>query len=271
MKREIGFLWAALLFAGGSWALEVRDDLGATVSLPSPAQRIVTLSPHGTELVVAAGAGARLVGISSMDTPPGQLASLPRVGGHGGLDREALLALGPDLVIGWQSGNRSGDLDWIADSGIALYRSEPASLPDIVRTLRDLGALSGTRPEADDAARDLDRAFNTACDRLPRQPAYVQIWARPAMTVGGRHWINSLLEAAGYRNVFAHLHRGVFRISHEAVLSYSQLPQISLQRPQEDAANARLADLMSRPGPGLGGAARLLCARRLQQAPGTGY
>ncbi len=270
MKRVIGLVGAALLFAGGSKAVEVRDDLGATVSLPSPAQRIVTLSPHATELVMAAGAGARLVGISSMDTPPGTLASLPRVGGHGGLDREALLALGPDLVIGWQSGNRAGDLDWLADTGVALYRSEPSSLADIVRTLRDLGTLSGTGSAADKAARDLDRAFDTPCDRLPRQTAYVQIWARPAMTVGGRHWINSLLEVAGYRNVFAHLDRGVFHISQEAVLSYSRLPQISLQRAQGDAANTRLADLMSRPGPGLGRAARLLCARRLQQLPTAG-
>jgi len=255
-----------LLFAHGSQALSVRDDLGTVVHLPSPAKRIITLSPHATELVMAAGAADRLVGISATGTGADQLDQLPRIGGHGGIDREALLALAPDLVIGWQSGNRAGDLDWIAANGIALYRSEPASLQDIARTLRDIGTLSDTPAQAETAAHRFQQAFDDApCGSLPPRPVYVVVWERPAMSVGGRHWINAILAATAHRNVLANRDQGVFHIASEAAMAYAPLAQISLVRRFDGSLQDRLADLLSRPGPRIAEAVSLLCAKRLSE------
>lgn len=240
----------------------VHDDLGRPVSLPQAAQRIVTLSPHATELVLAAGAGHRLAGIAAGSQLPAGLGPLPYIGAHGGLDREALLALRPDLVVAWQSGNRATDLEWITATGTALYRTEPSSMDDIARTLRDIGTLSGTTLVAEQAARAFERAFETPCKRLPLQPVYVLVWERPAMSVGGRHWINRVLRAAGYRNVLEHLDRGVFHIAPEAAFAYSALTRISLVRSFDRSETDRLADLLSRPGPGLAEAVRLLCTER---------
>ena len=243
------------------------DDLGQRVSLPQAAQRIVTLAPHATELVVAAGAGDRLVGAAVGSTGHDRLSALPRIGGPGGLDREALLKLQPDLVIAWQSGNRAADLEWIARSGIALYQTEPGSLRDISRALRDIGDLSGTTRQAEAAARAFEQALDTPCARLPPLAAYVSVWEHPAMTVGGRHWINAALRSAGYRNVYDQLDRGVFPVSSEAALAHRLLPRISLVRSFDDSEDDRLADLLSRPGPGLGEAIPILCTRRLAQDP----
>lgn len=262
-------LLAFTLLSADSHALDTHDDLGRWVALPQAAQRIVTLSPHATELALAAGAGRKLAGVAAGSRLPADLDTLPQIGAHGGLDREALLALQPDLVIAWQSGNRATDLNWIAAMGTPLYLSEPASMPDIARTLRDIGNLSGTAATAEAAARQFEQAFQTRCRYLPPQPAYVLIWERPAMTVGGRHWINAVLQAAGYRNVLAHLDRGVFRIAPEAAVAYSRLTRISLNRDIEHSEADHLADLLSRPGPRLSEAVRLLCDRRLRQsAPG---
>ena len=268
MKRPASLFNALvlLLVAQGSQALSVRDDLGMVVSLPDPAQRIVTLSPHATDLVMATGAADRLVGIADTGEAPDGLASLPRIGGHGGLDREALLALAPDLVIGWQSGNRASDLDWIAENGIALYRSEPASLQDISRTLRDIGTLSSTGAQAETAARQFEKAFDNApCGGLPLRPVYVVVWERPAMSVGGRHWINAVLAATSHRNVLAQRDQGVFHIASEAAMVHAPLAQISLVRRFDGSPLDRLADLLSRPGPRLADAVSLLCARRLSK------
>ena len=63
---------ALALFATSAAGAEivVRDDLGATISLPRPAQRIVSLAPHATELLFALGAGSRIVGtLDTSDTP----------------------------------------------------------------------------------------------------------------------------------------------------------------------------------------------------------
>jgi iron complex transport system substrate-binding protein len=266
-RKTASGLLLLLLIAPGAQALEVSDDLGRQVSLQRAAQRIVTLSPHATELVLAAGAGHRLVGIAAGGQMPETLDTLPRIGGRGALDREALMALRPDLVIAWHSGNRASDLDWIDATGIALYRSEPAALQDIARTMRDIGTLGGIKPSAQTGASTFERALQTPCIHLPPEPAYVIVWDRPAMSVGGRHWINAVLRSAGYQNVLEHINRGVFHIAPEAVLGYSKLAQISLKRSFDHGQADQLADLLSRPGPTLGEAIQMLCARRLKYSP----
>lgn len=243
------------------------DDLGHRVSLTQTARRIVTLAPHATELILATGDASKLVGIAAGGSEPEALSALPRISGPGGLDREALLALQPDLIIAWQSGNRITDLDWIAGTGIAVYLSEPTSLQDISQALRSIGTLSGNPTQAEVAAQGFEQALVTPCAQLPRRAAYVAVWERPAMTVGGRHWINAVLESAGYRNVFAHLDRGVFHVAPEAAYAYQALPKISLIRSFDLDETDRLAALLSRPGPRLGEAVQMLCARRLSRTP----
>jgi len=62
-------------------------------------QRIVTMSPSLTALVIELGLGERLVGVGSYCELPPALASLPRLGGWSDPNVEALVALGPDLVL----------------------------------------------------------------------------------------------------------------------------------------------------------------------------
>jgi iron complex transport system substrate-binding protein len=95
---------AALLAAGlpsARGSVEAVDDAGVTVTLAAPALRIVSLAPHATELLYAAGAGDRLVGVlATSDWPPEALAK-PRVGDSRALDLERILLLAPDLVVTW--------------------------------------------------------------------------------------------------------------------------------------------------------------------------
>jgi len=255
------FLMAWLTGVGQTATL--YDDMDREVSLPHPARRIVTLSPHATELVVAAGAADRLVAIATGPADPA-LAATPRIGGPGALDREALLTLQPDLVIAWQSGNRAADLDWIERNGIALYRSEPDSLAAVAATIRAIGELSGTPVIARTAAAAFERALETACAGLPPQPAYVLVWERPAMSIGGRHWINDVLRAAGFHNLFADLDRGVFQIAPEALLAARPATRISLVPTPDTVGGPALADLLARPGTRLPEAVQRLCRLRRQ-------
>jgi iron complex transport system substrate-binding protein len=259
----------ALLFTvmslPASAAPDVHDDTGRRVVLAAPAERIVTLAPHATELVVSAGAAERLVAIAAGSTAPPGLGGLPQIGGAGPLDRETLLATGPDLVIGWQSGNRADDLDWLARAGIPVYRSEPRGLEDIARSIRSIGQLAGTPALAAEAARGFMEAVRTDCARLPPVPALVLVWGRPPMTVGGRHWINAVLHAAGFSNHFAGVPAGVFQVAPEALLAANAAHRLSLVPGAVD--DAMLADLLSRPGPRLAVAVQRLCQRRLLLMP----
>lgn len=84
--------WAALLAIGVSFpahaALSARDDDGHTVTLAAPAQRVISLAPHATELVFAAGGGSRLVGTVTYSDYPAAARAVPRVGDNKALDLE---------------------------------------------------------------------------------------------------------------------------------------------------------------------------------------
>src|SRR5258706_4952099 len=80
--------------------IRVVDDTGRSVVLPMPARRIISLAPHTTELLFAAGAGSRIIAtVDYSDYPPAARA-IPRIGGSSGLDLERILALKPDLIVG---------------------------------------------------------------------------------------------------------------------------------------------------------------------------
>ncbi|MCB1722354.1 MAG: ABC transporter substrate-binding protein [Gammaproteobacteria bacterium] len=259
-----------LALAGGVGAdLRVVDDSGRTVALDTPARRIVALAPHAAELVHAAGAGDRLVGVSAGTEVTGLAPDAVVVGMAGSIDRERLLLLAPDLVVAWQTGNHPTDLAWLTAHGIPVYVTEPASLAAIGDAIRDLGVLAGAPGPAAAAASAFDAAVAGTCaDAAPRK-VFVVVWERPLLSLGGRHWINDVLAHAGLRNVFAGIDRGVMAVSPEVALANAALPRISLIRRSDDGIENRLAGLMSRPGPRLAEAVALLCSWRAQGPHGT--
>ena len=143
----------ALLAAAAAPALAVRvaDDTGAPVELAAPARRIVTLAPHAAELVAAAGAASRLVGVSARtDAPPGARA-LPVVGDANAIDVERILALEPDLVVAWPWSSPA-QVARLADRGIPVFTTAPRTIDAIASDIERLGALAGTTPVAASAA-----------------------------------------------------------------------------------------------------------------------
>jgi len=207
--------------ASAAAPLVVRDDYDREVRLEAPAARVVSLAPHLTELLYAAGAGARLVGAVDYSDFPPQAMALPRVGSSAGIDLEALLALRPDLVVAWPDSSSERTLARLTALGLPVYRSEPRALEDIARTLERLGRLTGSESAAALAARgfraraaELERRY---AERAPVRVFY-EIWDRPLMTVNGEHVISKVLRLCGGRNVFAELPVLAPSIDREAVL-----------------------------------------------------
>jgi iron complex transport system substrate-binding protein len=214
-------LLALLACAGAQAQVRVTDDYGREVRLAAPAQRVVSLAPHLTELMYAAGAGAKLAGaIEYSDYPPAAKA-LPRVGSEAAIDLEALVALAPDLVVAWPNAGSARAVERIAALGIPVFRSEPRELEDIARTMETLGRLAGTEAAAQAAAR----AFRARAARLersyaqrPRVRVFYQVWDRPMLTVTGAHVISKAMRLCGGENVFAGLPGIAPEIDREAVL-----------------------------------------------------
>jgi len=184
----------------------VTDDRGETLALNPPVQRIVALAPFITELVFAAGAGGKLVGVSEYSDYPQQAESIVRIGDAAHADLERIAALQPDLVLAWKSGNHAGDITKLEYFGIKVFVMEPIKLSDIPRLLRGIGELARTSDTAEAAARHFESKLEMLRDQYSmRRPVTVfyEIWNEPLMTINGAHMISSVLRLCGGVNPFA--------------------------------------------------------------------
>ncbi len=230
---SVALPWSPPAAAG---PLEVTDDSGETVRLARPAQRIVSLAPHATELLFSAGAGDRVVGVVDYSDYPPAARRLPRVGGYNALDLEAILALRPDLVVGWASGNPPGLAEQLRGLGLTVFLSEPRRLEDIASNLQRLGRLAGTEVVASRVAADFRRRLQDLRARYAERPpvrVFYQIWHRPLLTINGEHLISKVIRLCGGRNVFADLPVLVPTLDIEAVLAAD--PEVIVRGVRADA------------------------------------
>lgn len=212
-------LCTVLLTIGAVQAqIRVTDDYGHEVALKAPAQRIVSLSPHLTELVYAAGAGAKLVGAVDFSDFPPEARRLPRVGSDAAIDLEAVLALRPDLIVAWPNAGSLRAVNRLAELGIPTFRSEPRELDDIPRTIEKLGALAGTSSSAAAAFRERVGELEKRYSRRPTVRVFYQVWDRPLQTINGDHVISKVIRLCGGQNVFATAPTLAPEIDREALL-----------------------------------------------------
>lgn len=224
MKRfaPLAAFLAALLLPLTAVAIEVIDDAGHSIRLTRPAQRIVSLAPHVTELLFAAGAGSKVVGVVQHSDYPPAATALPQVGSHTRVDLEAVAALKPDLVIAWKSGNRDAHLDRFTALGIPVFVNEPRSLEAVALSLEQFGRLAGTEASANAAAtrfRQRQAALAARYGNRPPVRLFYQIWNSPLMTINDEQVISDAIRLCGGENVFGGLKQLAPRVSTEAVLA----------------------------------------------------
>ena len=219
----VGSLLLWMTFALPAWAeIQVIDDADNTITLEQPARRIVSLAPHITELLFAIGAGDLIVGTAEFSNFPAAAARIPRISGGAGLDLEAIIALQPDLVIAWQSGNPAAQVKRLYEFGLTVFMSEPRQLQDVAGNMTRLGQLTGTQP----VAAEQVRIFNERLASLQQRYAvreqvsvFYQVWDKPLMTVNGVHLVSDVMRLCGGDNVFSGLSILAPQISMEAVVS----------------------------------------------------
>lgn len=276
-------LLALLLFvACGSAGAEirVRDDTGVAVVLAVPARRIVSLAPHATELLFAAGAGERVVAVVRGSDHPQAARSLPVIGDAHALDVERILLARPDLVVTWPW-TAPAQVEKLRARGVPIYTSDPQTIDGIATSLERVGALAGTPEVAAVAARAFRDKFAAAVagSRASGVRVFYAIWHEPLYTIGGRHLVSQAIAACGGENVFAALVVPAPQVSAEAVIAAR--PQVILagtddaKRPEwldawqrwpgipavrDDRLRVVDANLLHRPGPRFADGVAQLCA-----------
>ena len=223
MRTVFFFLLTPFLLSvtAPAWALTLVDDSANELRLDQPAARVISLSPHLTELLYAVGAGDRLVGTLRGSDFPAEAADIAQIGDAAGLDFERIVHLRPDVVLAWGSGNRSVDLARLRSLGLRVLVMEPQRLKDISRHLRVLGDLTGRVGQAQAVAQEFEQRVDALTARYAgRSPVRVmfEIWHRPLFTVNANHVISKVLALCAAQNIFADLPRLAGEVSVEQVL-----------------------------------------------------
>lgn len=193
------------------------------------AERIATLAPSLTELVYAAGAGGKLVGVSAYSDYPEAAKSLPIIADFSGANLEALLKLKPDLVLAWQGGGKAGEVERLRALGFTVVEIGIAQLEDVSPALTRIGELAATQAAAATAVQDIRVRIERLRMRYAARPkvtAFIEIGAKPLMTVNGKHFISGMLALCGADNVFADAPTLVLEPSREVLLQLQ--PQLVL-------------------------------------------
>jgi iron complex transport system substrate-binding protein len=214
-------LLAIFVASGAAAAVTATDDAGSVVTLERPAQRIVSLAPHATELLFAAGAGERVVGVVAHSDWPRAARSLPAVGDANALDLERIVALAPDLVVAWPY-TMPAQLAALRARGATIFVSDPKSISGIAQDVEALGMLAGTVATARPAAAALRARHDALAARnAGARPiaVFYEVWNEPLQTVGGRHLISEAITLCGGANVFAALTPPAPIVSLEAVVA----------------------------------------------------
>lgn len=281
MKKHHYLLAACLLAHQAHAAISMRDDAGSTVVLDKPARRVVSLSPHVTELLFAAGGGDRIVGnVKYSDSPPAA-SKIPRVGDNRSVDIERLLALQPDLLVVWRHNASMRQMEQLRKLGIPLFYSDPRKLEDIPQAVMRLGQLLGTEEQARQSAAELQRQLDTLIARYGKRPVvrvFYQVWHKPVYTLNERHIVSDAIRVCGGENIFARLPMPAPTVNVEAVLQENPEAIVSGDRPSESGSGLEMwkqfptllavkrgnlisieGDLLNRAGPRILAGAAELC------------
>jgi iron complex transport system substrate-binding protein len=207
--------------------------LTAVPSAQTRPQRIISLIPAVTEMLFAIGAGPQVVAVSSFDEYPPQVKNLQRVGALLDPDLERILSLRPDLVIVY--GSQLDLLKQLERAGIPAYSYRHAALPDVSRTIREIGDRVGHTTEADALVKKIDAQMASIRQRVsgrskPRTMLVVgrEIGAlRGIYASGGFGFLHDMLEAAGGEDIFADVKRESVQATTELILA--RKPEVILE------------------------------------------
>jgi iron complex transport system substrate-binding protein len=280
-NRFAAALPAILAVSAAHAAITVLDDDGKPVTLQKPAQRVIAMAPHVTEMLFAAGGGDKIVGVVSYSDYPEAAKKIQNIGDNRNVDLERVASLKPDLIVIWMHGSSARQIDMLRQLGIPLFHSEPKKLADIPSNVQRIGKLLGTEAVADKTADELRGKLAALTAQYAQRPpvrVFYQVWDKPLYTLSGSHIITDAMRVCGGENVFAALKttapvvdvESVLREDPEAVFATAEKnyggvdlwrPYKNMKAVKNDNLFTLSGDLLNRSGPRMIQGTAMLCEK----------
>lgn len=172
-------------------------------------ERIVCLTEETTETLYLLGEERRIVGISGYTVrPPRARQEKPRVSSFLTARQEKILALKPDLVLGFSDLQADIARD-LAKAGLNVVLFNQRSVDDILSTILVLSSMVGAGDNGAKLVTRLQGHLDEIRERaktFPRRPkVYFEEWDEPM--ISGIRWVSELVNVAGGDDIFPELAR----------------------------------------------------------------
>lgn len=176
------------------------DQLGNTVDIPSPPQRIVSLVPSQTELLYTICEEDRVVGITKFCVhPDAWFRTKTRVGGTKSVKLDMIEKLNPDLIIANKEENEQSQIDELARR-YPVWTSNVYNLETAREMILLVSKIIDTKNHS--LISQIDAGFESLQPLQPLVRTCYLIWRNPYMTIGGDTFINDMLKRCGLENIF---------------------------------------------------------------------
>ncbi|MCB0479332.1 MAG: ABC transporter substrate-binding protein [Crocinitomicaceae bacterium] len=179
--------------------LLVQDQTGHEVKINST-NRIVSIVPSQTELLVDLGCEDRLVGLTKFCVhPEGLIQRVGHVGGTKNLNLDKIRKLKPDLIIGNKEENTQEQIEELRKE-FPVWMSDIYSVEDAFRMILSLGEILSVSEEANALVQEIEQERQSISNK-PSFTALYFIWKNPNMIAGSHNFIHSMIREAGGVNL----------------------------------------------------------------------
>lgn len=202
------------------------------------AKRVIALAPHIVEMLFEVGAGDIIVGTTEHADFPEKAKNIERIGNYARLNIEQVLALDPDLIIAWKTGNPSDDLARLDALGVPIVYSEPLELEDVAKEIQYFATLTGFESEGKLASQKFLKTLSAIrLKYINKTPinSFFELWANPLTTTANSAWSQQQLMVCQVKNPFQQSLGDYPQINVEQVILAA--PKIIIQ-PSSHANNA---------------------------------
>ena len=195
-----------LLFAaGGVSAVTITDDLGVTVTIENPPERIVSLSPANTEILFALGLDEKIVGVTEYCTYPEAALSKEKIGGFSTVNIEKVSVLNPDLIVA-ADGNSEETVAHLRELGFTVITINADTIDTTLDDILLLGKATGADDEAEALVSSMKEDLAEIAEKTSAEekPTILHcMWTDPLWVSGSGTFQDEMITAAGGVNAAA--------------------------------------------------------------------
>lgn len=167
-------------------------------------KRIVTLSPHLTEIVFSLGLGANIVGVSDYSDYPDKAKEIKSIASYEGANIAEIVRLKPTHILVWRGGNKDADIQKLGQLGFKVYESNIQSVDQLFTDIRGIGAFLGLDTEAATLVASAKKQTQDISKQYKNKRAKALYYMnnQPLIGLGNDPWLNDLLALCGIQNVY---------------------------------------------------------------------